>query len=194
MKSNHDKCLLLNADYTPLSIISWKKALTWLIKYENNSGYGIEIVDFYKNDCIIGVHNKKYPVPATAKTKHFFKQNKTTVTFSRKNLFLRDNYVCQYCNCSFDNRFLTYDHVIPKSKWDYNNGSPTTWGNIVTACVRCNLKKGNKTPKHANMPLVNMPSTPSKIHKYLPIAHFIRKLNNIPEEWIIYLPPSYLQS
>lgn len=193
MQSHHNKCLLLNADYMPLSIISWKRALTWLIRYENNSQYGIEIVDFYKDDFIAGVHNKKYPIPAVAKTKRFFQVKDSSVTFSRKNIFLRDQYTCQYCNQTFDNKQLTYDHVVPKSKWNYNNGSPTIWTNIVTACVECNRKKGNRTPKQANMPLINLPIKPFKTSRYLPIAHHLRKIKDtIPVEWTLYLPKSYL--
>jgi hypothetical protein len=193
MQSSHNKCLLLNADYMPLSIISWKRALTWLIRYENNRHYGIEIVDFYKNDFIVGVQNKKYPIPAVAKTKRFFQVKDSSVTFSRKNIFLRDHYTCQYCNQIFENKQLTHDHVIPKSKWNYDNGSPTIWSNIVTACVDCNRKKGSRTPKQANMPLINLPIKPSKTSRYLPIAHHLRKIKDtIPPEWNIYLPQSYV--
>lgn len=193
MKSQNNKCLLLNADYMPLSIIDWKRALTWLVRYENNSRYGIDIVDFYKDDFIIGVNNKKYPIPAVARTKRFFQIKDSSVTFSRKNIFLRDQYTCQYCNQTFENKQLTYDHVIPRSKWNYINGSPTIWTNIVTACVECNRKKGNRTPKQANMPLYNLPIRPTKTSRYLPIAHHLRKIKDtIPQEWKLYLPQSYI--
>jgi hypothetical protein len=193
MKSQNNKCLLLNADYMPLSIIDWKRALTWLVRYENNSRYGIDIVDFYKDDFIIGVNNKKYPIPAVARTKRFFQIKDSSVTFSRKNIFLRDQYTCQYCNQTFENKQLTYDHVIPRSKWNYINGSPTIWTNIVTACVECNRKKGNRTPKQANMPLYNLPVRPTKTSRYLPIAHHLRKIKDtIPQEWKLYLPQSYI--
>lgn len=176
----------------PLSIIDWKRALTWLIRYENNDRYGIDIVDFYKDDYIVGVNNKKYPIPAVARTKRYFQIKESSLTFSRKNIFLRDQYTCQYCNQPFDNKQLTYDHVVPKSKWNHNHGSPTTWTNIVTACVDCNRKKGDRTPKQANMPLVNLPIKPMKTSRYLPIAHHLRKIKDtIPSEWILYLPKSY---
>jgi hypothetical protein len=189
----HSRCLLLNADYSPISVISWKKAFTWHIKYENCNDYGIEIIDFYKNDFITGTHNKKYPVPAVAKTRKFFRHNNNTVLFSRKNLFVRDDYTCQYCGTRLDIKNLTYDHVIPKSKWNYDHGSPTTWTNIVTACVRCNLYKSDRTPKQANMSLIKLPIKPNKSPRYLPVAHHLRKIKDeIPNEWKIYLPDSYL--
>lgn len=193
MKSSNSKCLLLNADYTALSIISWKKAITWHIKYEHNTKYGIDIIDFYKDDYISGSNNKKYPIPCVARTKKFFHLKESEIVFSRKNIFLRDHYTCQYCDNIFENDKLTYDHVIPKSKWNYNDGSPTIWTNIVTACVACNRKKGNRTPKQANMPLKTFPIRPSKTVRYLPIAHHLRKIkDNIPDEWKIYLPKSYI--
>jgi hypothetical protein len=191
MKSRNSRCLLLNADYMPLSIIDWKKALTWMIRYENNNKYGIDIIDFYKDDCISGTNNKKYPIPAVARTKRYFHIKDSALIFSRKNIFLRDEYKCQYCNKLFENKYLTYDHVIPKSKWNYSMGSPTTWTNIVTACVDCNRKKGNRSPQQANMVLIKAPIKPNKSHRYSPIAHYLRKINYIPKEWIIYLPPSY---
>lgn len=193
MRNHNSQCLLLNADYTPLSIISWKKAITWLVKYQNSNTYGIDIIDFYKDDYIMASNQRKYPIPCIARTKKFFHLKDSVVVFSRKNIFLRDQYICQYCDRLFENRELTYDHVIPKSKWDFNDGSPTIWTNIVTACVSCNRKKGDRTPKQANMPLKNLPIRPLKTVRYLPIAHHLRNIkDNLPEEWKLYLPKSYI--
>lgn len=190
MEKQHNKCLLLNSDYTPLSVIEWNKALIWSLRYEHNPKYGIEIIDFFKNDFIIGV-NKNYPVPAVAKTKRFFKINSHSITFSRKNIYIRDNYTCQYCDKIFEEKYLTYDHVIPKSKW-YKNISPTNWTNIVTACTYCNKKKGNRTPSQANMKLKNFPVKPNKISKFLPVVSYLNSIKtNIPDEWLVYLPKSY---
>lgn len=192
MRQQSSRCLLLNADFTPLSIIHWKKAVIWHMKYEDNPNYGIDIIDFYKNDHINGINNKKYPIPAVARTKRFFRQNNQTLIFSRKNIFLRDNYTCQYCGKQFEAQNLTYDHVIPKSIWDNMQMSPTCWTNIVTACASCNRKKGNKTPKQANMPLINIPVKPTKSQKYLPISYHLSKIKtNMPDEWQVYLPEFY---
>jgi 5-methylcytosine-specific restriction endonuclease McrA len=193
MKPQNSRCLILNADYTPIGIISWKRALVWAYRHEENSRVGVEIIDFYKNDYICGANNKKIPIPAVVKTAKYFRLNHQSVNFSRKNLFIRDNYSCQYCGSEKEINQLTYDHVIPKSVWNKNIGSPTCWTNIVTACVECNRKKGNRTPKEANMPLRNLPVVPNKSAKYLPVRGLLLKIrSDIPKEWTIYLPESYL--
>jgi hypothetical protein len=191
MKTQNTKCLVLNADYTPLTIINWQRAIAWSFKHEYNNKIGVEIIDFYKDDYIVGSNNKKHPIPAVVKTVKFFRLNHARVKFSRKNLFIRDNYCCQYCGNKLEISQLTYDHVIPKSLWDNDKQSPTNWTNIVTACVQCNRKKGNKTPKQANMPLKNLPMMPHKHTKYLPIVSYLVRIKDIPDEWKIYLPDSY---
>jgi hypothetical protein len=161
------------------------------MKFEFNPKYAIDIIDFYKDDFIKCV-NKNLPIPAVAKTQRYFKTHNQSVNFCRKNIFIRDDYTCQYCGKIFDSSNLTYDHVIPKSIWT-NNSSPTCWTNIVTACGSCNKKKANKTPKQANMPLKNNPTIPQKNIKYLPVGHHLLKIRqDIPDEWKNYLPESYI--
>lgn len=190
MRAENSRCLVLNGDYSPLTIVDWHKAIVWSLKKNNN--FGIDIIDFYKNDFIIGAHNKKFPIPCVAKTKKFLKINRQSVTFSRKNLFIRDNYTCQYCCKEFSIQELTYDHVVPKSKWTNKNLSPTCWTNIVTACTKCNRQKGNRTPKQANMTLLSIPLKPTKNLKYLPVTNQLLSIKDImPEEWKSYLPDSY---
>ena len=193
MTPKHNKSLVLNGDYTQLTIVNWKKAFLWSIRHEHKKEAGTEVVDFYKDDYIVGTNNKKYPIPAVAKTIKYFRTEIQTVKFSRKNLFIRDNYICQYCGDTFDIKHLTYDHVIPKSLWKSNIGTPTCWTNIVTACSDCNKKKRNRTPKQANMPLKNLPMMPQKNPKYLPLTYHLFKIKqNIPLEWNVYLPESYI--
>lgn len=187
----HRKCLLLNVDYSPFGIIDWTKAIVWSFKIkEAEDCYPIEIIDFYRNDFIQGT-NKKFPVPAVAKTKKFFKINDYGVNFSRKNILIRDNYTCQYCYNIFNINELTYDHVIPKSLWKQNT-SPTNWTNIVTCCIKCNRRKGNKTPSEAKMKLQNIPIRPQKNNKFLPVVQSLLTIKkDMPEEWKLYLPDSY---
>jgi 5-methylcytosine-specific restriction endonuclease McrA len=187
MRQSHSKCLLLNNDYTPLAIIEWQKAIVLL--YKNNSN--IEVLDFYKNDFIQCV-NKKIPIPCVARVRKYCNIFNRKIKFSRKNLFLRDNHTCQYCGQKTDIRSLTYDHVVPKSKWSGSNRQLTTWMNVVTACTKCNRKKGNKTPQQANMPLLKQPYIPVNNEKYLPLAQRLSNIEYIPDEWNVYLSRNYI--
>ena len=77
------------------------------------------------------------------------------VKFTRRNVFLRDQFTCQYCAKSLPEPQLNLDHVIPRQK-----GGRTTWENIVTSCVRCNTRKGNKLPQEADMHPLHKPVAP----------------------------------
>lgn len=75
---------------------------------------------------------------------------------TNKTLFIRDRNVCAYCANTFNKAELTRDHVLPKSR-----GGEDSWTNLVTSCTECNHKKGARTPKEANMPLVYVPYVPN---------------------------------
>lgn len=77
------------------------------------------------------------------------------VKFTRRNVFLRDKFVCQYCTKEFSETQLNLDHVIPRDK-----GGKTTWENIVASCFRCNTRKANKLPHEANMHPLRKPIAP----------------------------------
>ncbi len=77
------------------------------------------------------------------------------VKFTRHNIFERDKNTCQYCGRHFERKDLNLDHVIPRDR-----GGPTTWENIVCSCIPCNTRKGNRTPREANLRLVRKPRRP----------------------------------
>lgn len=82
---------------------------------------------------------------------------KREVPFSKKNIFIRDNYTCQYCNKEFNNiNNLTIDHITPRSK-----GGKTSWTNCITSCKRCNNIKGSKTTQESKMFLNKLPKKPT---------------------------------
>ena len=74
---------------------------------------------------------------------------------SRKNIFIRDNYTCQYCRKTFKPKFLNIDHVVPKAQ-----GGKTRWKNLVLSCMTCNQNKGSRTPEQAGMHLIRKPFEP----------------------------------
>jgi UDP-2,3-diacylglucosamine pyrophosphatase LpxH len=159
-----NKCLLLNADYSLLSLVNWQRAIVWSL---STSTSNIEILEYYNDQHILAAHGVKYPLPAVARTIKYFNIFNKTIPFSRNNLFLRDNYTCQYCGQILNFNQLTYDHVIPKSRYKNNLRKCTNWTNIVTSCVICNRKKANRTPEEAGMELINKPYEPKFSKKYL---------------------------
>lgn len=188
--NHHKRCLLLNADFSPLRIISWRRAMLWSLKYGMNTKYSIEILA-YHDEHIQCSGGKIYYIPSVAKSNYYFDlYNRKNIHFSRQNIFIRDNFTCQYCGIKYHYNKLTYDHVIPKSKWT-QSASSTCWKNIVTACYKCNRKKGNKTPEEAGMTLLNIPQMPSYNHKYLP---WYKILSNIEyaSVWKDFLHKDYL--
>ena len=80
-----------------------------------------------------------------------------SVKLNRRNLFARDQNRCQYCGKKFPSSELSLDHVIPRSQ-----GGPNTWENIVCACVRCNVRKGGRTPEQAQMRLISPARKPRR--------------------------------
>jgi 5-methylcytosine-specific restriction endonuclease McrA len=77
------------------------------------------------------------------------------VKFTRRNIYEHYEYRCCYCGKKFTSSNLNLEHVIPRSR-----GGKTSWANIVTACIPCNLKKGDKLPSEAGMKLLLRPSKP----------------------------------
>jgi len=80
---------------------------------------------------------------------------RTQVKLNRRNLFARDASRCQYCGRKFHTAELSVDHVVPRSR-----GGRTTWDNVVCACLKCNVRKGGRTPEEARMHLIRPPKQP----------------------------------
>ena len=91
------------------------------------------------------------------------KFRRTRVPLSRRNIYLRDRNICQYCGKKFPSSELSLDHVIPRSR-----GGGDTWENLVCACTSCNSKKADKMPAEARMKLIRQPKalkTPAQLIK-----------------------------
>ena len=104
------------------------------------------------------------------------------VKFSRENIFKRDDYLCQYCHKKFDSFKLNLDHVIPRDK-----GGATSWENVVTSCIRCNTKKGNKLPKEASMFPLKKPVAP----RWRPLIGYRKECeSHYHQSWRLFLDPN----
>ena len=144
----HFPALVLNADYRPLSyyplsLWSWQDAVkaAWLER--------VDIVAEY--DHVVHSPSTHIRVPSVIVLKDFVQPRKR-IAFTRFNLFLRDEFCCQYCGERGD---LTFDHVIPRA-----SGGRTCWENVVAACGRCNLKKGSKSLARSGLSLRRAPRAP----------------------------------
>ncbi|RED51295.1 HNH endonuclease [Aestuariispira insulae] len=144
--------LVLNADfrplsYFPLSLWSWQDAVKAVLSDRVN------IVAEYPEK----VHSPSFTMalPSVISLKEYVKPTDRPA-FTRFNVFLRDKLTCQYCGEPFTAQSLTFDHVVPRT---YGGG--TSWENVVASCSPCNLKKGGRTPKEADMPLLKHPRQPT---------------------------------
>lgn len=97
------------------------------------------------------------PVPKIIRLLGYDRLPAQGVKLNRRNIFARDKNQCQYCGRSFPTSELSLDHVLPRTQ-----GGGTSWGNLVCCCVRCNSRKGGRTPDQAHMPLVRKPIKPRR--------------------------------
>jgi 5-methylcytosine-specific restriction endonuclease McrA len=162
------KVLLLNSTYEVLSFISERKALKLFVKGK------VDVVSDWP-DVEIHYGTGKINFPATLRLKYFVKKNYAQLTFSRKAVFKRDRFSCQYCSRFLKSGQVTVDHVIPKSM-----GGPSSFTNCVTSCYGCNNKKGNRTPDQANMLLLVRPAAP------IGYLHYISEQDAWHDDWSNY--------
>lgn len=95
-------------------------------------------------------------VPRIVRLTKFDRQHCTSLRLNRRNLFARDDHRCQYCGLVLPTNQLSFDHVVPRS-----HGGETSWDNLVASCIKCNTKKGGRTPQQARMKLLRTPARPT---------------------------------
>src|SRR6188474_1002031 len=144
------KTLLLSANYFPIRVISWERAVK--MRFEETA----DVVAEYSEQ--ISSPSVTWKIPAVVRERRAAKV-KHAIRFSRANVYLRDGYRCQYCSERFEPKLLSYDHVVPRCQ-----GGKTVWENIVTACKTCNTKKGGAECDAVGMFPLRTPVRP----KYLP--------------------------
>ena len=158
-----DSVLVLNFTYEPLGVVDLPRAVRLLFARK------VEIL--HRGAREVRTTSLAFPLPSVVRMLYYVRRARKRVALTKKNVLLRDDYTCQYCGVKGE-RMMTVDHVVPRSK-----GGASTWENLVCACMRCNNRKNNRSPEHANMRLKRRPKAP----KYIP---WIRvKRNTLPGEW-----------
>ena len=148
--------LVLNGSFEPLHFTNARRAITLLLSGKAES---VE-----PSPRVVRSPSRSFPLPSVIRLAIYIRKPFVErVAFNKKNILRRDHYVCQYCARRGDR--LTVDHVTPRSR-----GGGTTWTNVVAACLRCNLHKGNRTLDEAGMALVRQPTHP----QFLFSIHLLR--------------------
>ena len=164
-----------------MRIISVRRAFVLLFKRDAHAQPMAEVVDvengrFYSYNFVdwaeLGAFRREFEptehdwirtvrfdlvVPRVVRVLTFAQLPRQEVKFNRRNLFARDHSTCQYCGKHFKSSMLSLDHVIPRSR-----GGGMNWTNVVCACIKCNVRKGGRTPAEANLRLIRPPVKPRR--------------------------------
>jgi len=159
--------LVLNANFEPINVCNMRRAVNLLLAGKadmvmNGRGY-------------IKTVREPIPMPSVIRLEQMVHRPRPRVKMTRREIFRRDNYTCQYCGRNTGD--LTLDHVLPR-----HLGGEHTWTNVVAACPGCNHRKGGRRPDEAHMRLLHIPKEPPASAAYI----FGRHLNEYGE-WEPYI-------
>lgn len=138
--------LVLNQNYEPLNICSVRRALVLVIDGK------AEVLE--ERNRFVSSASTCFAMPSVIRLVYLIRRPRPRVKLTRREVFIRDNYTCQYCGRQCGD--LTIDHIIPRSR-----GGPHTWENLVSACKPCNHRKGGKLLAETRMTLRSLPVEPS---------------------------------
>ncbi|KAK4777454.1 hypothetical protein SAY87_017641 [Trapa incisa] len=173
------RALVLDISYRPVNVVCWRRAIC--LEFTEK----VDVLEYY--DQTVNSPSGSFYIPAVLRVPHLLqvvKRRRIVHNLTKKNILHRDKYSCQYCSSS-DN--LTIDHVLPVAQ-----GGKWEWENLVTACSKCNSRKGQKPLDEANMKLMRVPKAP-KDYDILAIPltsaaiKMLRLTKTTPEEWHQYL-------
>jgi 5-methylcytosine-specific restriction endonuclease McrA len=164
--------LVLNSDYEPLNVCNLRRAI--VLVYLGKA----DILHAAESDRMVCAEGQAVYIPSVVKLRHHVKRPLPELKLSRRSIFARDNYTCQYCGTT--GKELTIDHVLPK-----RHGGGMHWENLVACCRRCNTKKGDKTPEKAGMKLLRAPRRP-RYTPYISLNKYVAGAKHAV--WRDYLP------
>lgn len=161
--------LVLNGDYQPLNITNRRRAIGLIVLGK------AEVLETGEDE--VASPSTRLPAPVVIRLGYFIRRPRVAVRLSRKAIFARDGYRCQYCGTHGVQ--LTVDHVMPRAR-----GGENSWENLVTACKRCNNRKGGRTAGEAGLHLRRKPVQP---HFVLPNSYPYVIHQDLDSRWLKYL-------
>jgi len=159
--------LVLNRSWVAVQIASVRRAMSLLYQGMARAVHPVDytlydfdhwcqLSRFAENGLFIHTVQFRIRVPEVVILRAFNGFVRQEIRFSRRNIFERDKNACQYCGRRMPKTDLTLDHVVPRSR-----GGIDSWDNLVLACMPCNVRKGNRTPEEARMPLIRRAVKPT---------------------------------
>ncbi len=170
----NQEVLVLNSDYEPLNVCNLRRAVVLVylgkadVLHANEHGVPVRMGEDYGD----------LPVPSVVKLRYHVRRPLPDLKLSRRSIFARDNFTCQYCGSQ--SRDLTIDHILPK-----RHGGRMSWENLVACCRRCNTKKGDKMLHSTGMKLLRQPRRPRYV-PYISLTKYVSGTKN--DIWRSYLP------
>ncbi len=162
--------LVLNQNYEPLNVCNMRRAIGLIIHHK------AEVLDVYQIPIVTA--SRTFEAPSVIRLSHLIRRPHPRVKLTRREIFIRDNYTCQYCGTHSGD--LTIDHIVPRSR-----GGSHSWENLVSACRTCNHRKGGKLLTDSKMRLTRQPFEP-KAGRYYTIQ---RRLNAaVSDAWLKFIP------
>ncbi len=161
--------LVLNQNYEPLNVCNARRAFSLIDRGK------AEVLEHGLGQ--LRSASAIFPLPSVIRLIYLIKRPRPQMRLSRREIFNRDRYTCQYCG-RHGQRDLTLDHVMPRHR-----GGRHTWENLVTACKTCNHRKAGRTPIEARMQLMKEPYQP-RVNSYYVVYPY---LNN-EEGWRKFIP------
>lgn len=170
----HSAVLVLNQNYEPLNVCSAGRAVVLVDRGK------AEVLE-PKDDWVLHSTSQTISIPSVIRLVYFIRRPFYQAKLTRRELFLRDRYTCQYCGRT--GRDLTIDHVVPRV-----SGGRHVWENLVSACKVCNHRKAARTPDEAHMKLMSVPGPP-KASSYFIMFPYIETR----DEWQKFIPAHELE-
>lgn len=143
------RVLLLNFSYEPLGTVGVARAMTLFVR-------GAVSVEECDGENVLRSVRQTFRVPSVIRLRryiHLRRNKQGNASVRRAQIYMRDVYKCQYCGEAKSASALTLDHILPRAQ-----GGLSVPENLVTACEKCNGRKGNRTPEQARMPLLTSQS------------------------------------
>lgn len=193
----HRKVLVLNKLWTAIDVATVCDAICLLFGSYKNGEPKAHVIDPFEQfqaytwsdwatmrpkeneNCITTSSGLQFRIPEVVLLTRYDKMPEQRVNFSRRSIYQRDNYRCQYCGDRPGTEELTIDHIVPRC-----NGGPTSWANCVLACVKCNALKANHTLKKCGLKLRKKPKKPR-------FNLFKGDRKSIPKSWEHFVSQAY---